>query len=698
MRVQEFAETFIRDSGEHLRHLRQGALTLEKSGFDPDIVRDMLRRAHTLKGSAGVLGLQSLSGEAHDLEDLLTSLVKGEEVVSAELVDRLLGAAKVLETRIREADESGEILGNLQGIFREIDGSRPPQPLKSEGAAAGEERAETVQARVDRLDQLVNRLGELLVSGSAFRGHRIDLGDFAARLGLFVHELRGHEMHRRGKALLEELQCTVAGLDRESEALILQSQALHADGMRLRMLPLSSVTGDLPLLARDLSREQGKKVDLIIRGEEVELDRTVLEAVRPMLLHMVRNAVDHGIESPGERTAADKPPAGTIEIDARYEGGLVTVAMKDDGRGIDGVAVRKRALRLGLITPEESRGLADEEALYLILRPGFSTRDTVTDLSGRGVGMDVVKSNVDRLKGNLTLSSAPGRGTQIVLQLPLTLAVVPGLLIDCEGETYAVPLHYVSEVVRLKETDLLTEGGREVLRWQGKIIPLVALKDTLGIAPLRHESLPEKLTALILQFGGQAMACVVSRSLEARELLIKGTGAQLKRIRFFAGATPLPDGSPALILSVPDLFYARFESRGTHLRQIFSESRERAARGRILVVDDSITTRTMEKNILEAHGYEVEVAISGPEALAKVDRSDFDLVVTDIEMPEMDGFELTRELRRRTRTAEIPVAIVSSRASDEDRRKGIEVGAQAYIVKGSFDRGKLLATVEALIG
>ncbi len=697
MHPQEFADTFVRDASEHLRRIRQGALSLEKSGFDPEVARDLLRRAHTLKGSASVLGLQVVGREAHALEDLLTPLAENGSPVPPELIDLLLQSAKAVESRICEAEKSGEILRNLQGIFQEVDTSRA-EASGVEPAAGASAVSETVRTRVDRLDTLANNLGELLVASDAFRRNGGALIEFKMKFERFLQALRGSQSHRDGKLLLDELHRIASGIERDGNTLHMQAQSVHAEAMGLRMLPLASITDDLALLTRDLCREQGKEVELLIAGEEVELDRTVLDTLRPMLIHMLRNAVDHGIETPQERLAAGKPYAGRIEIRARYEGGMVVVSMQDDGRGIDPATVRARAQRLGVITREEARSLGDEETLHLILRPGFTTREFVTDVSGRGIGMDVVKNSLDRIKGNLSLRSAAGRGTEIALQLPFTLAVVPGLLITCEGETFAIPLHYVTEVLRLEESDLHTEGGREVIRWQGRLVPLLSLSDILEIPPLRHESLPGRLSALILHFGGQVLACIVSASLGTRELLVKGTGPQLRRVRFFAGATPLSDGTPALILSIPDLFAARFESAGTNLRRAMQEHRVRSTRGRVLVVDDSIITRTMEKNILEAHGYEVEVAICAAEALAKVERGRFDMVVTDIEMPEMDGFELTRELRRRKETADIPVAIVSSRASDDDRRKGIEVGAQAYIVKGSFDQGKLLATVESLIG
>jgi two-component system chemotaxis sensor kinase CheA len=310
--------------------------------------------------------------------------------------------------------------------------------------------------------------------------------------------------------------------------------------------------------------------------------------------------------------------------------------------------------------------------------------------------MDVVKSQIDRVKGNLIIHSTPGHGTNMFLQLPLTMAVVTGLLIDCEGETYAVPLHYVTEIVRLAEGDLLTEGGREMLRVRDRSLPLLSLRDLLQ-SP-RHSSQGEGALALILSFREQQLACLVTRTREVQELVVKSLGNQLKSVRYCTGATILEDGLPALILSVPDLFGAGLTGPSTRLRQEFAEQRKARRRGRVLVVDDSMTTRTMEQNILEAHGYQVAVAISGPHALERLAAEDFDLVVSDVQMPGMDGFELTARIRQQERTRELPIVIVTSMAAAADRRKGLAAGAQAYIVKGAFEQGLLLETIEHLIG
>ncbi len=356
------------------------------------------------------------------------------------------------------------------------------------------------------------------------------------------------------------------------------------------------------------------------------------------------------------------------------------------------------AVARGLLTAEEARLLSDEEAVYLIQRPGFSTREFITDVSGRGVGMDVVKANLDRVKGNLAIHSTagPGNGNDPPFAPDDGGGDGPDHRVRRGDLRPSAPLRLGSPAPFRR--DILTEGGREVLRVRGATLPLLSLQEILGLPTKQAIALSGRATALVLHFREQQIACLVSRSLGAQELVVKAMGKQLKSVEFFTGATILGDGSPALILSVPDLFTAGLQGRGTQLLQEFEATRAAAKKGRMLVVDDSITTRTMEKNILETHGYEVTVAVSGQEALAKITDRDFDLVVSDVEMPGMSGFDLTRRLRQMDRTREIPVIIVTSLASDADRRKGIEVGAQAYIVKGSFDQGTLLKTVETLIG
>lgn len=703
MKIKKYLEIFAREAEEHLQVLRQGSLALEQDGFSPERVHELLRSAHTLKGSARMLDLQTLGQVAHALEDLLKEVEQGGREVSSGLIDLLLVATDALEALIAQAHSGGEIEVNVDLVLEGLaTGVLPEVPAaREEPAPAAPEKAverDTVRTSVARLDQMVNLLGELLISRRVLEERGRQLASGLVRLEAFLRRLRKAENYALLRSILGDLGRVAMALEADTQELSYLAEELHGEAMELRMLPLGTITEDLVRMVRNLAREQGKEAQLVVSGEEVELDRMMLEAARPMLLHMLRNAVDHGLEAPQERQSAGKPAAGRITLSATTEGGFVHLRLTDDGRGIDPVRVRQVAVERGLLQAEEAATLSDEEAVYLILRPGFSTREIITDISGRGVGMDVVKAQIDRVKGNLVIHSQPGQGTDMFLKLPLTMAMVTGLVIDCEGEIYALPLHYVSEIVRLGEKDILSEAGQEVIRVRGRTLPLLALPQLLG-APHREQlQLPGRATALVLNFREQQLACLVTRTLNVQELVVKGMGQQLKSVRFCTGATILGDGQPALILSVPDLFGSGLGAGATRLRQDFEEQRAARFKGRVLVVDDSITTRTMEKNILETHGYQVTVAVCGDEALARLAEQEFDLMVSDVEMPGMTGFELTARVRESEATRELPVIIVTSLASDADRRKGIEVGAQAYIVKGAFDQGTLLETVESLIG
>lgn len=703
MNVDKYIEIFAQEAEEHLQLMRQGFMSMEKEGVSPEQVHELLRSAHTIKGSALMVNLNQLGELAHEMEEILKSVESGEKELTPELVDLMLVATDAVEALVAQAHSGGEIGVNVDSIMESLKAGKLIRGVDEKKVSAGEkaysgsERRKTIRASVQRLDLLVNQLSELLITKQTFEEQVYQINRLNRRLEGFMGTMRRAQNYESVKNILDDYVKLSITLERSSFNLGYQADELHSSAMQLRMLPLSTITEDLGRLTRDLAREQEKEIDLFVEGESVELDRMMLEAIKPMLLHMLRNSIDHGIESPFERASKGKNKRGLIRLTARYEGAYVQILLVDDGQGIHPDKVRKAAVEKGLLPESEARAMSDEEAVYLILKPGFSTREFITDVSGRGVGMDVVKTNIDRVKGNLIIHSTPGQGTEIYLQFPLTMAIISGLLVKCADEKYAIPLHYVTEILRLNDADIMHELGREVIRVHGETIPLFSLIDLLGIRQEETEAENRRITAVVLNFRERKLACLISETFGEQELVVKTMGGQLKSVELFSGATILGDGSPALILSIPDLFTISLESGKTNLKDGLAESRAIKKKGRVLVVDDSITTRTMEKNILETHGYEVTVAVSGSDALAKLEAATFDLMVSDVEMPGMTGFELTRKVRQMENTKNMPVIICTSLSSDQDKRLGMEVGAQAYIIKGSFDQGTLLETVETLI-
>jgi len=497
-------------------------------------------------------------------------------------------------------------------------------------------------------------------------------------------------------ALRSSMVSLISDFERDRLLLGYQAEDVYQRTMELRLLPLATITDDFERSLRNLARNLKKEVNFVVQGQEVELDRNMLDAVKPILLHVLNNAVDHGIEDPETRIRLGKPKAGQISLHAQYEGSFIQIAVRDDGRGLDPEKIRSIAVKRGVLSASAAAAMSDEAVLYLVFEPGFSTREFITDVSGRGVGLDVVRSKLDQVKGNLSLRSELGLGTELVLRLPLSMAIFTGLMVECCGETYVFPQHYIAEILRISPGDILEEMGRDVVRLNETSIPLSSLSQFLA----QEQVMPNvagRLTVLVLSFREQKMGLLVDRTLGLQEVVVKNLGCQLKSLEYFSGSTILGEGTPALIVSVADLFADSQARQVQPMRATYEKEQKKAKRGRVLVVDDSITTRTMEKNILETNNYEVVVAVSGFDALDKLNVGRFDLMVSDVEMPGMTGFELTKKVRQREDTRDLPVIIVTSLASDEHRRQGMEAGAQAYIVKGSFKQGVLLETVETLI-
>jgi two-component system chemotaxis sensor kinase CheA len=681
----KYLDIFLKEAQEHLDSLQTNLLVLEKEPGNKPLIHELLRNAHTLKGSARMLGFEEISVVGHRMEDFLKEMEDGERSVDSAAIDLLLQGTDAISRMTVALAKGVDSPIDLERFIEAFDqGISTSEAILDTPQPETEVFGDTVRTSVKTLDSIVNLLGELIINKKRFE----DKSEALKTIG------RASEGAVATGRLMEFQQAL------EEDVLYLGYiiQELHAEAMALRMLPLRTITEGFIRMVRDLSKSQGKEVDLEIRGEHIEVDRLLLESLKPMFLHMLTNAVDHGIELPEERVARGKPAKGTIRLTAHHEGNNVVIEIRDDGSGMDPKKIKETALRRGVIDKDEAEMLKDEEALYLTLRQGFSTSEIVTDISGRGVGMDVVKMNIEKVKGNLILKSEVGSYTEVQLTLPLTLAVIDALMISCSGEQYAIPLSYVQETLKIRSSDIATVAGKEVLSVRNVTVPLFSLSQILGLEEKGANISDGKMAAVILKQRDQIIACTIDKTHGTSEIVVKSLGGQLKKVRHTSGATIMGDGNPALILDVPDIFSTAEGVSSKGLRKSLQESQTVVSRGNILVVDDSITTRTMEKSILIANRYEVTIAVSAEDALEKVTNARFDLVISDVEMPGLNGFELTARLRSMDEYRNTPVIIVSSLSKDEHKRKAIEAGAQAYIVKGAFEQSTLLDTVETLIG
>ncbi len=475
------------------------------------------------------------------------------------------------------------------------------------------------------------------------------------------------------------------------------SNVLQNDIRMLRLVPVASLLRPMSRTVRDIGRELGKQVDYETIGDDIEMDRAVLDGVRDPLIHLLRNAIDHGIENPAQRKAAGKSATGKVSVQVQAVGSQIRMLIKDDGAGIDVDKIAEIARKRKVATSTELALMSEEDILDLIFRPGFSSKEIVTNVSGRGVGLDVVRANLRRLKGRVELHTQPGTGSTFVLNLPLTLATDQGLMVGVNGNVFVIPSTSVDRVLELVPEDIIEIEANQAIIIDGRTIPLRRLTDLLEM-PSHELSDNTRFPVVLVSKGRDIIGFVVEEILGEREIVIKSLQAPLVSVRNVTGGTLTGSGDIVIVLNPYDLIESALKRGITSRILALNENKDEVIKvPRILVVDDSITTRTLEKNILEAAGYEVVTMVDGKQAWDFLQEDSVDLVVTDIEMPDMNGFELTDKIKKTEAMAELPVIIVTSLARAEDQQRGIQVGANAYIVKGEFETRVLLDVVRQMV-
>jgi two-component system, chemotaxis family, sensor kinase CheA len=675
-------ETFLAELEEHVRSLTGDLLAFERAAEGAargELLQRIFRTVHSVKGSARAAAVEAIEATAARMEQILAVARDGRGGAPEQpLVDALLEAVDAIEE-----------LGHRLRSARPATAPSPAAPELAAPSALASVRLDT--SRLDRLQALEAELRAARHAGDGV----------VAQLGALQETLRRWEEERTAGPVADDrarLARVHADLDRvAAEAARARRRVEHAadplaDALReLRMVPFAEACAGLERAARDVAHAVGRDVELVVAGQDVRLDRAVAEALRAPLVHLVRNAVDHGIEAPDTRAARGKPERGRVSVSAVLRGGEVEIAVEDDGRGLDLDAIRSRARRDGLPDDPDAAALA-----RLVFLPGFSTARTVTDLSGRGVGLDAVRAAVEALQGSVDVETRPGAGTRFVLVVPLTLVELRALLVRAGGEILALPGSHLRRVLAVHPEDVVPSGGRDTIRVDGAPVAVAVLSEVLGLPasppPPRHASVPLAVVAA----GGRQVALAVDALLSEQEVQIRGLGARVARLRHVAGSAVLPDGAVALILHVPAVVATALgRSASPALHQARDAPRRRR---RVLLVDDSPTTRTLERSILEAAGYAVATAADGEEAWGLLQREGADALVADVEMPRLDGFALTEAVRASSRHAALPVVLVTAREAEADRARGLAAGASAYLVKSSFDQRSLLDTLEQLLG
>lgn len=731
-----FIGKFVDEARDRLKGLSAEVLRLEQAAGADQAVTDkaigeILRQTHSLKGSALMLGLTDISHLAHQLEDLFVAAKREPQLLEGRAFDLLFGALDVLSDRIERLGhgdgkpiDAADLYQEMAALLvpAEAAAGKPPAPAPAAPGRAAMDTPGVVSTRplpglrhslrvpMEKLEGLTNLAPELVLQSLKASERHIELRRLETRLGRLrdrVREARlasgastsGHAADLREyadtlDAICRRMREFLVDFSDDRVRLNLITEELRQNVIELTMLPLSTVFDAFPRSVRDLARTFDKDVDLTIRGRETELDKKIIEQIAEPLVHMIRNAIDHGLESPAERIESGKPAAGQLLLSAEQQGNRILVAVRDDGRGIDAGAVREAVVRRGMASAADLESWTPQQMIEIIFQPGFSTRSSTTDISGRGVGMDIVKSVVVRLGGTVRVQSEPGRGTTIVLDLPLSLALLRVVLVEAGDEIFALPTASVRRILRLAASELPRHQHATVAEIGGESMPLMALSALLQLPPAATES---HQTVVVAEAGDGRFGLIVDAVHEEQELVFKELRGPLRNQRTFAGAALLGNGGIVPILEVQALVELAAQSPAEPAVAVIGP-RAAVRRCKVLLADDSLVAGELQKNILLAAGYETDLAHDGAEAVELLHRKEWDLLITDVDMPHLNGFELTALVRADERLRDIPVIIVTGRDSIDDRRRGFEVGADAYVLKREFDQIQLLDTVRQLIG
>ncbi|BEP63526.1 hybrid sensor histidine kinase/response regulator [Variovorax sp. V213] len=716
--------------------LTAGLLALERDPEAADQLEACMRAAHSLKGAARIVDIAAAVGVAHAMEDCFVAAQEGRLRLRQGHIDLLLGGVDLLARFAHSPEmeplDSPQVKAFVQAleIAMQDDGKSDPAPEAVEPASeeallrapaampGGTAPDRVVRVSADNLNRLLGLAGESLVAARWLRPfadsllrlkrlqheavQRLDaLHDHAAATASAEERARIelHEIKRRVvecEQLLAEGLADVETFERRSADL---SRRLYDEAVACRMRPFADGVHATPRMLRDLGRSLGKQVRLEIVGAATPVDRDVLERLDAPLGHLLRNAIDHGIESPEQRLAAGKPAEGVVRLEARHSAGALEISVSDDGRGISLDAMRRAVVERNHTKAELAAELSEAELLEFLFLPGFTLSNRVTDMSGRGVGLDAVQDMVKQVRGSVRVSTQAGQGTRFQLQLPLTLSVVRTLLADIGGEPYAFPLARIVRASKVAPGQVELLEGRQHIEVDGRRIGLVTAHQILQVQ--EPQAAGGDLAVVVIGDHGETYGVVVDRFLGERELVVHALDPRLGKIKDISAGALMEDGSPVLIIDVEDMIRSvqKLIASG-HLSQAQPghAAVDGRRRKRVLVVDDSLTVRELERKLLAQHGYEVEVAVDGMDGWNAVRTGHFDLLVTDVDMPRLDGIELVALVKKNPNLKSLPVMIMSYKDRAEDHRRGLEAGADHYLTKGSFHDETLLQAVVDLIG
>jgi two-component system, chemotaxis family, sensor kinase CheA len=754
---EELRNLYKDASADHIQKIEAGLLHLEKNPLDRAKLEQLLRETHSLKGDSRMLGVKDVETLTHQIEEILGGVKRSERVLTPQVFEHLyqgLDAVRKIAHEAVTGQSAGisvfHVLAQLMGadsgdaaemtqtvaqsngatsaaVIAEqpLVSKEPVEPAAESLALARDYQIDTIRVESQKLDKLLTQASELIVTKGQLGDRVSEIDEILAlweewNREAFVSRLTFDELERRLETselqplqnfynlletrleqlgvLLNRLRSTTYEDNAKLETV---ANELESGIHSLRLLPFSTIFNLFPRTVRDLAKQQGKEVNLLVEGGDTSVDKRILEEMKDPLLHLLRNAIDHGIETPQERQQLGKPAVATIRLRGYQVGSTVSIEVIDDGRGLDVEAIKRAAVSRGVRSHQELVQMSTAEIQALIFAPGFSTRTAVTEISGRGVGLDVVRANVERLKGNIQVEFTPRQGCLFRITLNSSLSTTDALIVQVSQHPYAIPVGFIEAMQLVSPQEVFATQGSQTLPFQGESVTVTWLADLLGLpvkAPTSTKALraaSKTIPCVILRIGSERLALLVDGITEQQNIVLKPQSQLLKRVRNISGATILGTGDVCMVLNPPDLFKsARKAIASVTVKELAQQAQ---VKPKILLVEDSIPIRTQMKRILESAGYDVTAAVDGEDGFNKLKVDTFVAVVSDVQMPNLDGLELTAKIRQFQEYQDLPVILVTTLASDEDKRQGHQAGANAYITKGDFEQGVLLDTLRRLI-
>jgi two-component system chemotaxis sensor kinase CheA len=730
---EDFRDIYRTTSEERLQKLEAGLLYLEKHPDDETTLEELLREAHSLKGDSRSADLESVETLTHAVEDVLLGIKHQQIVLTSEVSDRLYQGLDAIAFLVHEAVTGQHSNVDTPGVLKQLMEVVPALPL-SESLPVPLETPAAIPAiatqdiptpgigvnepyRIDSIRVPTRELDALMTQAEELTVTKIQIAHATAEIEELERQWNkwkafNKKQHRQSSSLAKNpyQESIEKAIDRlsllaqdNSSKLNLIAEELREKISNLRLLTLSTLFQFFTRTVRDLAKQQGKQVELMIEGGETTADKRILEEMKDSLMHLIRNAIDHGIETPAERETLGKSPVATIWLRGYQSTHHIVIEIADDGRGLDLEKIKQTAVKRKLHHPEQLENMTSSQIYSLIFAPGFSTRTFITEISGRGIGLDVVRTNVERLKGNIEIESTPGQGCTFRLQLGKSLATLNTLLFKVKGIIHALPMEYVPGSLLVSQDEIATIEGREMITWNNQIVPVVDLSDLLQLANSPGSMSRAKIeqqtndlrTCILLKVGEEQAGFFVDRLLDTQEVFIKPQSQLLQRVRNIFGATILPSGEVCMILNPPDLLKSLQKPAPSTIS--IKPKKTVPLKPVILLVEDSLYVRTQEQRLLEKAGYEVVIAVDGLDGYRQLKKRNFDAVISDVEMPNIDGLLLTAKIRQHREYKDLPIILVTTLNSDEDKKRGAEAGANAYVIKGKFNQKFLLETLEKFV-